>query len=68
MDEPLIELTPEWLEYQILVNKSKGASLPSEGKITIDTLKKAITNKESKNKKPKKEDELEEDNCPSMNR
>ena len=59
MDEPLNELTPEWLEYEILLNQAKaiGASLPSEGRITIDTLKKAIKNKE-----------LEEDNCPSINR
>lgn len=76
MDEPLIELTPEWLEFQNLLNeaRAKGASVSSENKVTIDTLEKTITNQERKDKKPKKEekeekeDELEEDNCPSINR
>lgn len=49
MDESIIELTPEWIEYQNLLNQAKaiGASIPSDGKITIKRLRDAIKEKEN---------------------
>lgn len=47
MDGSILELTPEWLEFQNLMNQAKaiGATIPSTGKITIEILRNIIADK-----------------------
>lgn len=51
MDEPLIELTPEWIEYQNLLNEAKiiGVSISSKSDLCISKLTQLIADKKIEN-------------------
>ncbi len=57
MDEPIIELTPEWLEFQNLLKEV--IDIPSSSSLSIKELKNIISDKKN---------ELYNDNYNSINR